>query len=102
MGDNEFATMCLNPGRDPAPRNPLCPVCEEQIQPITNGVERRFVCGCDQIWMFTFEPADSETTEQECPACGIVSCSSTSYDRPEYYCENDDCRVYRFFGGDDE
>ena len=47
--------LCLNPGYDEAPRSPLCPVCEEEIRPISNGTERRFVCECDQIWQFTFD-----------------------------------------------
>ena len=62
MNDSaEFPTLTLNPGRDPAPRNPLCPVCEDEIRAVTNGVERRFVCGCEQIWKFTFEGEDSRT-----------------------------------------
>lgn len=52
--------ISLNPGREQAPRNPLCPVCEEQIRPISNDVERRFVCGCEQIWQFTFDPLKGE------------------------------------------
>jgi hypothetical protein len=62
--DDEYATLTLNPGYDPAPLNPLCPVCEEQIRPISNGTERRFVCGCKQVWEFSFDraaPADSDT-----------------------------------------
>jgi hypothetical protein len=47
--------LSLNPGYETAPRNPLCPVCEDQIRPISNAVERRFVCGCEQIWQFTFD-----------------------------------------------
>lgn len=47
--------LSLNPGGEPAPKNPLCPVCEEQIVPISNDAERRFVCGCEQIWQFTFD-----------------------------------------------
>jgi hypothetical protein len=54
----EFPSISLNPGRDPAPRNPLCPVCEEEIRAVTNDIERRFVCGCEHIWKFTFEGED--------------------------------------------
>ena len=67
------ANLCLNPGRDEAPRNPLCPVCEEEIHPISNDVERRFVCDCEVIWQFTFEPKDedSSTTSSTSPNRGI-------------------------------
>lgn len=47
--------LSLNPGHEKAPRNPLCPVCEEQIRPVVNHVERRFICGCETIWQFTFD-----------------------------------------------
>jgi len=53
--DDLFALLTLNPGYETAPRNPLCPVCHEQIRPISNDVERRFVCGCEQVWQFTFD-----------------------------------------------
>ena len=60
---DDFPVLCLNPGRDPAMRNPLCPVCKEEIRPIQNDAERRFVCGCEQIWKFTFEPVDNGAVE---------------------------------------
>jgi len=31
-----------------------------------------------------------------CPACNRISESPTKYDGSEWYCDNDDCRVYRF------
>lgn len=56
---NKFS---LNPGYEQAPRNPLCPVCEEEIHPISNNHERRFVCGCEITWQFTFDClVDTET-----------------------------------------
>jgi len=51
----ETHKLSLNPGCEIAPRNPLCPVCEKQIRPISNEAERRFVCGCEQVWQFTFD-----------------------------------------------
>jgi len=47
--------LSLNPGYEKAPRNPLCPVCEGEIRPISNDAERQFVCGCEQVWQFTFD-----------------------------------------------
>jgi hypothetical protein len=54
--------LSLNPGYDEAPKNPLCPVCNEQIRPISNSAERRFVCGCEQVWQFTFGRVDEPST----------------------------------------
>lgn len=50
--------LSLNPGYPQAPRNPLCPVCNSEIRPISNEHERRFVCDCEQIWQFRFEPQE--------------------------------------------
>lgn len=48
--------LCLNPGADEdAPENPLCPVCEEPIRPVTGEYQRRFECGCAVTWRFTFD-----------------------------------------------
>lgn len=52
--------LCLNPGREEAPRNPLCPVCEAEIRPISSKHERRFVCDCEQLWQFKFQPKDGD------------------------------------------
>lgn len=56
----DVKNLSMNPGHEKAPRNPLCPVCEEQIRPLTNHAERRFVCGCEVVWQFTFD-CDIET-----------------------------------------
>lgn len=48
--------LCLNPGADEdAPSNPLCPVCEEPIRPVTGKHVRRFECECAVTWRFRFE-----------------------------------------------
>jgi len=76
----KFPTLTINPGRDPAPRNPLCPVCEDEIRPVTNGVERRFVCGCEQLWKFTFEDGDScGTQDGGCDQCGADNAGEKIY-----------------------
>jgi len=67
FSDTEWASLTLNPycekeNRDgeqyshlDQPFNPVCPLCEEKIQAIENEVERRFVCGCDNLRTFKFE-----------------------------------------------
>lgn len=51
--------LCLNPGADEeAPSNPLCPVCEDPIRPVTGQGTRRFECGCAVTWRFTFDAED--------------------------------------------
>lgn len=72
-----FDLLCLNPGGERAPRNPLCPVCEAEIRPTSNDIERRFVCDCEQVWQFRFDnyetgnqrgvPAMSRSTDDHDP-----------------------------------
>lgn len=47
-------TLVLNPGGETTDKNPLCPHCEEEITPVSNDFERRFVCGCETNWEFRF------------------------------------------------
>lgn len=49
-----FDDFCLNPNGEEAPKNPLCPVCEREIKPVSDEVERRFECGCEETWKFVF------------------------------------------------
>jgi hypothetical protein len=69
---DRFALLSLNPGHETAPRNPLCPVCHDEIRPISNDAERRFVCGCEQVWEFTFErQADTAPTAGDEAPVGV-------------------------------
>lgn len=52
---DDFVQISLNPGAEPTMKNPLCPVCEQPIVPVSNHVERRFICDCDDLREFTFE-----------------------------------------------
>jgi hypothetical protein len=47
--------LVLNPGGEETDKNPLCPHCEEPIEPVVGDAERRFVCGCETNWMFKFD-----------------------------------------------
>jgi hypothetical protein len=69
IGDDEqiqtpmdpFDKLVLNP--DPTEKetvNPLCPDCEEPIRPWANQHERRFICGCDELKQFEFEPRNTD------------------------------------------
>jgi len=69
IGDDEqiqtpmdpFDKLVLTPGRsDKKPVHPLCPDCEEPFRPWANQHERRFICGCDELKEFEFEPRNSD------------------------------------------
>lgn len=103
-------SLSLNPSYDEAPRNPLCPVCEEQIRPISNGTERRFVCECDQVWKFTFDQDVEDNgggwvtkKNGNCPNCGLLGAHDpTQDDFFEYQCSNQNCRVSIYYVGKDD
>lgn len=51
----KFAEIELNPNGKETTSNPLCPVCEKPIVPVSTDFERRFICGCEDVRNFTFE-----------------------------------------------
>jgi len=59
--EDEWAELTLNPrvnidtGPETSPLNPLCPKCDEEIKAVTNDVERRYTCGCEELRQFKFK-----------------------------------------------
>lgn len=80
------ATLVLNPNGEELEVNPLCPKCKEEIVAVVGDYQRRFVCGCDNTWMFSFKEGDPRhSTDKE-----VNNDEEESYDSPLKKDEDED------------